>query len=166
MNFNVVYDAGMIERFHTCRTTRRQTVGEHSWGVAMVLMHICDPSVNLLKAAMLHDVPELVTGDIPAPAKWACRPLAEALNQFEDDICIGWGIAVELTDDEHNLLKWADMFELCLYAKAEVGMGNKYMTGPLVKGMRYLVDLPAPTERAFDLLTDFQLNVYGGSSNV
>ena len=156
MKFEVVYDAGAVERFHTRRAIRRQTVGEHSWGVAMVLMSICEPSANLLKAAMLHDVPELATGDIPAPFKWAYPDLDDLLSQAEDRISAEWGVAVELTDDELHLLKWADMFELCMYARTEVAMGNRYMFGPLHRGLEYLDNMAAPTEGASQRLAQFR----------
>lgn len=156
MKLDVVYDAGAVERFHTRRAIRRQTVGEHSWGVAMVVLAICDPSANLLKAALLHDVPELATGDIPAPFKWAYPAINDLLGQAEDDISANWGVSVELTDDELHILKWADMFELCLYARAEVAMGNRYMFGPLSRGLEHLGKMAAPTEGAFQLLAKFQ----------
>lgn len=113
-------------RFHTVPTIGYQTVAEHSGRVAMMLMMICEnPSANLLKAALIHDLPECVTGDIPAPAKWRNPDLSQALHRierkFEDDT----GLFVELNSEEEMLLKFADSLECGFFCVDQMMLGNR-----------------------------------------
>ena len=72
---------GGVVRWHTRRTARHQTLAEHKALVAMLavwLAHRLPPGrfgamdeLELLRAALLHDVPETQLGDLPNPAKKA-----------------------------------------------------------------------------------------------
>ena len=59
-----------VLRYHTVQTLQRETVGHHSHGVACLVL-LLDPqaSARLLRAALLHDLAEQCTGDIPSAAK-------------------------------------------------------------------------------------------------
>lgn len=79
--------AGRVMRWHTTPDGLRQTVGEHTFGVMCILAFVLDASgmiqapdeflrvkyraeaAALLIGALLHDAPELYTGDIPAPVR-------------------------------------------------------------------------------------------------
>jgi len=118
---------GGVRRFHTRPTIDHQTVAAHSWGVAALLFEICDPSVNLLRAAIYHDVAEYDTGDIPATAKWMSKSLKATLDELELQIERGLGIeAANLSREERWLLKFADMLELVWYSVEQRKMGNRY----------------------------------------
>jgi 5'-deoxynucleotidase len=129
-------DAGSVQRYHTTRTHRRQTIAEHSWGVATLLMMVCDnPPARLLGAALLHDVPEVITGDVPAPAKWRSKPLTDALAELEAEWMATFKMEFpELDEAEARLLKWADSIELVLWCLEEVEMGNRPMLALAQRG--------------------------------
>jgi 5'-deoxynucleotidase YfbR-like HD superfamily hydrolase len=84
--------------------------------VIIILLHP-NPSIALLKAAILHDAPERVTGDFPAPIKWANPVIGQALEFMERrifDAVLGYDPIAALDDDEKEWLKAADSFDLWL----------------------------------------------------
>jgi 5'-deoxynucleotidase YfbR-like HD superfamily hydrolase len=118
-------DAGGVKRYHTQRTIRTQTVAEHSFGVCMLIRQVQpDCSRTLLFAALHHDLPELMTGDIPAPAKRAHPQMDTYLEEFEASLHPLYFNTAFLTAEEAALLKWADTMELVLWCLEEWRMGN------------------------------------------
>lgn len=123
--------AARVQRCHTMATNYRQSVGEHSFGLACLLMEMIagDEQVEnpflLMKAAMYHDAPEAITGDTPAPAKWAHPKFEEQLKVVEHTILKEFDLASEISAYEYLLLKFCDMMELAMYAVEEWDMGNK-----------------------------------------
>ena len=114
---NTLRNAGKVKRFHTVETIGQQTVAEHSFNVCLILLFITNgtASSELLKAALYHDLPELITGDIPATAKWKSEALSQALTEVEQRFEKDFNLSVEISDSEKLLLKWADMYELVQY---------------------------------------------------
>lgn len=81
-----------VKRWHMIDTTRQQTLAEHSCNVAMLAMlcarrapgmYFGDPmAVSAL--ALVHDVGEVFTGDVPTPTKRMNPMLASMLGELED----------------------------------------------------------------------------------
>ena len=119
MDRNRLLAAGLVRRYHTVPDEGRgQTVAEHSWGVAMLIAtYHPNPSVNLLKAALNHDLSESITGDLPATVKWKHPGLTEIVRDIEHDIRVEHGWEVELTLEEQYWLRACDMLELYLYSE-------------------------------------------------
>lgn len=121
--------AARVQRMHTFNAHHRQTVGEHSYGVIAILMHICHGTdlltVQLMKAAMIHDAPEADLGDIPAPAKWDNATLEAAMKTAEGKVYDAHALSMQLPDKERDLLKFADYMELAMFSLEEVDMGNR-----------------------------------------
>lgn len=119
-----LYSSGGTRRYHN-RPKLNQNVKEHSWGVALILIILHpNPSINLLKAATLHDCSEKVYGDFLSPAKTAfpeLRELDKKLNfMFWDDISKENDIKYpDLTEEEQIWLDFADIFECYLFAREE-----------------------------------------------
>jgi 5'-deoxynucleotidase YfbR-like HD superfamily hydrolase len=118
-------DAGAVKRYHTHRTLREQNVAEHSYGVLMLVLQV-EPtaSQHLIKAVCHHDLPELMTGDIPAPAKRAHPAMDTYLEEFEASLEPLYFSHDWLSEEERALLKWADTMELVLWCLEEWRMGN------------------------------------------
>lgn len=154
MNLLTLYDAGSVTRCHTLRTLHAQNLGHHSWGVALILCYICEPSVNLLKAALYHDLAESVTGDVPATAKWSFPNLSDVLDSLEEKFNQDHDLVVDLTPQEGALLKWADMLEFVMYTASEIKMGNQYMKTYHQKGIAHLEGRTAPTDAALQLFKE------------
>ena len=66
-------------------------------------------------AALYHDVPEIILGDIPATAKWDYPELHQAFERAEKKVMDDLGLNFVLTAEEKNRLKMADMLELVMY---------------------------------------------------
>lgn len=72
-----------VKRWHMLDTVRVQTLAEHSACVALLVFQIArtaphmyfGPSADLTTHALLHDLPEVYTGDIPTPTKPRLRGL-------------------------------------------------------------------------------------------
>ena len=132
-------DAGAVVRYHTARMQRSQNLAEHSYGVAMIILHVSPHcSKRVLEAALYHDLSEAATGDLPAPAKWNNPALGHVLSEIERQYDRTHGLDIDLNDTERHLLKWADMFELVLWCREEYKLGNQYARTIMDRGINYL----------------------------
>lgn len=76
---------GSVKRWHMLDTVRVQTLAEHSACVALLVYQIAKtaprmyfgPAENLVAPALMHDLPEVYTGDIPTPTKPSLDGLVE-----------------------------------------------------------------------------------------
>ncbi len=117
--------AGCVKRCHTVPSSEYQTTGLHSWGVAIIILNAHpNPSLQLIKAALQHDMAELWLGDVPATAKWRFSELSEAYKKAEVIIERENNLAVELTDIEYMWLKAADILELAYWCELQRSMGS------------------------------------------
>ena len=131
---------GSVKRWHTITNAKEQTVAAHSWGVAVIVMELWpDSRTHRIYASLLHDVPEQLIGDVPAPTKWAHPRLAKELGVAEESF---WDIVKvkfpELTSEEVLKLKIADMLELLWYCIEEERLGNKNFKEVFVRGVEYI----------------------------
>lgn len=146
-------DAAAVKRYHVKRTLRQQTVGEHTFGVLMLLRMVLpddydpDKTAVLLVATMHHDLPELVTGDIPAPVKRRFPALNSLLDQIE---CSADNLYFDfpLTAEEKVMLKWADTMELVLWCMEERELGNRNMDRTISRALGYIGELKLPWQQA------------------
>lgn len=153
MNLQQKRDAGNVRRYHTARIIGEQTVATHSFNMCLILMEVLEnPSVNVLKAAMFHDLPELVTGDVPATFKWKFPAVADVLTATEDVIIEEFKLNVELTDEERRALKFSDMLELCMFCCEQLELGNRSMLPILERGTNYLQQMSKVNEKASKLI--------------
>jgi len=119
-------EGAAVKRFHTMRM-EAQTVADHSHGVILALLAVGCGGQDLLVAAALHDVAELVTGDVPAPAKWKSPSLLDALAAMEADFHAEHGIDYNLTEEEKIALNWADAYDLAIKCLEEIQRGNRHV---------------------------------------
>lgn len=79
-----------VKRWHMIDTTRQQTLAEHSANVALLAMMIAatspifmfDTGPVVAAAALVHDIPEAFTGDIPTHTK----KHLEGLDDLEESV--------------------------------------------------------------------------------
>jgi 5'-deoxynucleotidase YfbR-like HD superfamily hydrolase len=114
-----------VKRYHTVKTHTQETVGHHSHGVAtLCLLFDPNPSTSLLKAALLHDLTEQFTGDIPSPAKRELG-IANDIGVLEKRLMQNAGISMPtLSNHERRTLKLADIAHGALFCLKEMSMGN------------------------------------------
>lgn len=121
-----MWDGGETQRFHTMPMLRPDTVGQHSYGVACVLMHVFPKApARLLRAALKHDMAEAHYGDMPSPAKRELG-IREQFAQLEDSYLAGLGVEPEeLAPWEQWLLNFCDIVEGLRVTVRERAMGNQ-----------------------------------------
>lgn len=117
-----------VKRYHTVTTLVTETVGHHSHGVAMlVLLLNPDASGTVLRAALIHDLAECETGDIPSPAKRRFG-INEQMSAIEEEVLISHGVHFPyLFPDEERNLKLADLAHGALFCAREISLGNSTM---------------------------------------
>jgi hypothetical protein len=116
---------GSVQRCHTVRHAGSYSNAEHSWGVAMLLLQLYpEHSRRLLAVALVHDIPEAVTGDVPATVKHGSGDD----HEFDDHILAAWDLPTlgSLNADEKLVLKTCDKLELWLWAREQLSMGNNF----------------------------------------
>ena len=116
------------KRYHTLTTLTEETVGHHSHGVALlVFMLVEEPSISLIFAALVHDLAEHQTGDLPSPSKRQFG-ITEQFSALEDRLLetSGWGLE-GLTPEEARTLKLADVAQGAMYCAEEIISGNTRM---------------------------------------
>lgn len=120
-----IINGAEVKRYHTVKTHTQETVGHHSHGVAtLCLLFDPNPSTSLLKAALLHDLTEQFTGDIPSPAKRELG-IANDIGVLEKRLMQNAGISMPaLSNNERRTLKLADIAHGALFCLKEMSMGN------------------------------------------
>lgn len=101
-----------VKRWHMIDTTRQQTLAEHSANVALLAMLIVvncpifsfDHPSQIAAAALVHDIPEAFTGDIPTHTK---KHLF-GLDELEDSVT-HINFRVPVNDDSKALIKICDL---------------------------------------------------------
>jgi 5'-deoxynucleotidase YfbR-like HD superfamily hydrolase len=123
-----ILEGGSVVRFHARPGLLQQTDAAHSWGVAVLvyLLSPVQPSVELLMAALTHDLAEQFMGDVPAPAKWALGA-QEAYARLENEKLQRYGLNFcgLLSANEARLLKLADTMDGMLHCCKEAALGNR-----------------------------------------
>lgn len=127
--FAYIFRMRYIARWALMRNTRTENVEEHSYEVA-VLAHalavvgqeIFHKDVNpdrVATAALFHDAPEIITGDLPTPIKYFNPAIKSAYDQVEavaQDKLLGM-LPTQLTEAYTPLLRVEDPKVRC-YIKA------------------------------------------------
>lgn len=137
-------DAGAIKRYHVKRTLRQQTVAEHTFGVLMLVKQVAVMSLShqdlvaVYETIMHHDLPELFTGDVPAPIKRAHPELGPLLDRIESELHPLYQ-DYQLEPHMVSLCKWADRMELVLWCLEEVRMGNTFCTQTVRRGLGWIL---------------------------
>lgn len=141
-NLTRLLEAGQVDRFHTEPTIHNRNIGHHSFNMMLIIdwAYENNPPVEILRAAMLHDMHERYMGDIPYPIKR--NPLIEDnLKILESEINKEMRIYYSLTKNQEEILNAADMLEFMWYILQERRLGNTNHEWAFVKANEYL-ELP------------------------
>lgn len=124
-----IIESGLSTRYHVEPIPIKQDLAQHQWGVAMILYHICQPSPQLIQAALTHDIAERWVGDMPAPVKWGNLELSTILDQAENGVLARLGLRdtlANLTTEEKGMLRLADYLEAMSFAARIYSQGVQY----------------------------------------
>ena len=124
-NLRKIMDSSIVKRYHTCHTIKEQTTGAHQWGCGIICLALKpNCSKDVLVYALLHDVAEKVTGDIPAMVKRLyltdCQ-FREQIGSLEKN----FQPLPELSPLDVLIVRIADILELLWFCAKEIEMGNK-----------------------------------------
>lgn len=148
-----------VKRYHTARVSP-QELGQHSARVAVILAYL-KGDWSLTPYALVHDVPEIDTGDIPATTKWRYPELSAMLDRLEKDFAEEHGLHLPMIPKEDGeLLRAADMIELVLYCNEQIRAGNTFARDMLQRGVAYVHKLKLSREvqsRVIDLLRPLEV---------
>lgn len=126
-------ELSFIPRWGILRRVRDQSVAEHSYYVATYVMLLGgrmglhnDIINEAIKLALTHDIEEIITGDIPAPAKKYLDPEGNKVLSLKSR-------AYSTLEIRHRgvvnpvsvyLVKLADLMDGLAYLATEIQMGN------------------------------------------
>lgn len=145
----------LVERWQTVpKCGRHESVAEHMYTVAIISMELANLTkyeVNkkvMLEMALLHDIEESITTDLPYTVKHRTKEYRDAFNKISEgclEIAVNgfsnseyykelWYDAKQEKTVEARLIKLADIISLLLYCREEALLGNKYFADmiPLV----------------------------------
>jgi 5'-deoxynucleotidase YfbR-like HD superfamily hydrolase len=141
----MVLHGGHVVRFHTKPTLKEETVAEHSYLVAWLIALMYGdavPRAELLLAALAHDLPEHVLGDMPSPAKISLG-LRRVFREQEASLFEAAGMPDYegmLDDGEDELLKFCDNMAGYLKCRYEAQLGNRHLHSIALRYREYLED--------------------------
>lgn len=114
-------EGGAVRRCHVAFPNVHHDVAQHCYGVVSILMILHpEPSLNLIKACLWHDVAERWTGDVPSTAKDCDEALRERLDALEHAINDALGFSFELSEVESLWLKFCDLLDLALWCRTQM----------------------------------------------
>ena len=107
--------ASHVKRWNIVATTRDQSVAEHMYNVCMIARAVCKTlnmnDVAITKAALEHDLDEVIYGDIPSPVKAKLSLNGINLNDYLTKSMR------KLNDKEKFVLKYADLRDAELFLR-------------------------------------------------
>ncbi len=173
-----------IRRWALMRNTRPENICEHSHEVA-VLAHALAVLTNLhhggsvdpqrcATMAIFHDVPEILTGDMPTPVKYYSPSIRTAYRQVEQAACdkLLGSLPAELEDtyrplltetagttEERQLVKAADKLSALIKCVEELAQGNREFASArrATEQALHKMELPAVEEFLDTYLTAYEL---------
>ena len=118
-------EGGHVERCHTFPHHGTYSVASHSYNmVAMLVILHPEPSLELIKACLLHDCAERWVGDVPSPAK---PHVAPGLGDEEDEILRHFDFPPksDLSEEDARWVSALDALEFLIWCSDQIALGNQ-----------------------------------------
>lgn len=165
-----------ITRWSLMRNGRAESLSEHTADTALLAHTLCLIAHRCLgtgegirpdtvaTAALYHDAPEILTGDMPTPVKYknqALRAAYKALERESADVMAGFFpeemqadgqlylTGAVLTEAERKLLKAADRLSAVIKCMEELQAGNREFAAARDQQMEALHELNCPEAEYF-----------------
>jgi 5'-deoxynucleotidase len=148
--FAYLYRLRLIQRWVLMRSAIPESVGEHSFQVALLTQSLCTVATKVFGKevdvgsavilALFHDAEEVVTGDIPAPVKHHNPGMLRSVREIEalaSDELLGmlpdvlrdtYAPLIDQRQRDPELMRWvkaADALDAYLKCATELAVGNK-----------------------------------------
>lgn len=110
LKINDILRAQYVKRWHICATLTSQSLAEHTFNTVMIARAIAkevkEDDYEIIKGALLHDLDEIVNGDIPSTTK-------RRFNESGIDLSIAYArhTGRKLTRRQVQIVKNADFIE-------------------------------------------------------
>ena len=161
-----------IQRWGLMRNTFQENIQEHSHmvavlahGLAMIDRELCggdaDPD-RCAAAALFHDAPEILTGDLPTPIKYANDDIRTAYRQVEEvsarkllsmlppEVQAGYEpLLLETDTDVRQIVKAADKLSAYIKCVEELKAGNQEFATAASQTREALDQMDLPCLRYF-----------------
>lgn len=133
-----------VPRWQIAPRFRTQNVAEHSFFVGLYTSELlkhkwhwsAEQKLQAMECALMHDIAEARTGDMPGPVKRAVTDPAK-LSAYETEQLEIMGIDHPVCDAEVlDLVKVADLIDEAFHVAMEISMGN----GLIVRQMQITMD--------------------------
>lgn len=156
--------ASTVKRWHIVNTSRTQSLAEHSFNVCFIARALCRHmginDENVMKAALEHDLDEVVLGDLPTPFKKEMAKRGVKVDMAK----MNCAPERELNPMERDVLKMADYID-AIHFLTENGVGqhaNEVREGIADDLDRFLEGFPDRiAEQYDDILTKVMKELYG-----
>lgn len=158
-----------IQRWSLMHSSRQESLSEHTTDTAILAHTLCliaqevtgtpvRPEVVAV-AALYHDAPEIVTGDMPTPVKYRNNKILSAYRSIElesEELLLnmlppalrspmsGYVTGRVLTEAESKLLKAADRLSALIKCTEEVQAGNREFSSALNQQRTALAEMHCP----------------------
>ena len=160
-----------ITRWSLMRSGRAESLSEHTADTALLAHALCLIGQKCLgagadlrpemvaTAALYHDAPEILTGDMPTPVKYKNEALRTAYKAVERESALAMADLLPpelheiegsyltgsvLNDAERKLLKAADRLSALIKCMEEVESGNREFTAALAQQKADLAAMHSP----------------------
>lgn len=125
-----LYHAGSVKRAHTIPTLFNRTIAEHVYGAQCIARELCHlngvDAGRVLIGILVHDAPEVHTGDLPANVKKASEPISHEFDKLEEEFHVVYGTGITLTEIEEQVLSASDNLDFMFTCLHERRMGNRH----------------------------------------
>jgi len=122
MEIHDILRAADVTRWHIVRTIKDQSVAEHSFNVCMIARAIAKEAniadEDITKAALAHDLDEVLLGDIPTVIKERVRDGGVNINDLYQKVT-----GRTLTSNMQDVLRVSDRLEAYWWIKTN-GLGE------------------------------------------
>lgn len=168
-----------IIRYNNTPKVNGESVAEHSYYVALMTMLVADylesegapplDKLRLMKMALLHDIEEIISGDIikilkTAGFKAELEKMNERSMQYLTGIleseqgqnyCDLWRATKSKTDPEAKIVDFCDWLAVIVYSIRESHLGNKYFEEILEYAIRTFQKFALETPELTKLVKEF-----------
>lgn len=154
-----------MSRWALMRNTREETLSQHSLEVAAIAHTLAvignkrlgknyDAS-RIALSGIYHDMPEIITGDMPTPVKYYNQKIRESFKEIEDSAASALLdtlpedlrdeyvplVSPDETTDEYKLLKAADRISALKKCMEELSAGNSEFSAAEKSTRRALAEM-------------------------
>ncbi len=173
-----------IDRWALMRNTRKESLAEHTLETAFIAHALAviqnkrfGGTVDAEKAAvaaLFHDAPEIITGDLPTPVKYYNSDIKNIYKEIESaaeqrllgllprDLCPDFEELFNPKDDQIKLIvKAADKLSALIKCRDELSLGNRDFVAAEQSTMAAIkaMDFPAANVFLDEFLESFSLSL-------